>query len=283
MVVQEAERNAFDQRALEWELLNVHSIHLIRLTFAQLQERATLSPSDSRLIILPTRTEVSVVYFRAGYSPVDYPSSSAWSTRLLLERSRAIKCPSVALQLAGAKKVQEVLSRPGQLERFLPGRPDDVSRLQASFTRLFPLDDSDAGLEALRLATANPEGFVLKPQREGGGNNIYRLDIPPFLAELERKDAGKAAGKPREREGYILMDLILPPKGLRNVLVRAGEGRGVETEVISELGVYGIALWDSDHLRINETAGHLLRTKSSDVAEGGVATGYSVIDSPALV
>jgi glutathione synthetase len=283
MVVQEAERNAFDQRALEWELLNVHSIRLIRLTFSELQKQATLSSSDGRLLISPSNTEVSVVYFRAGYTPVDYPTASAWSTRLLLERSKAIKCPSVALQLAGAKKVQEVLSRPGQLERFLPNRPDDVSRLRDSFTRLFPLDDSDAGREALRLATTNPEDFVLKPQREGGGNNVYRLDIPPFLAELEKKDGGKAAGEPREREGYILMDLILPPRDLRNVLVKAGEGRGVEAEVVSELGVYGIALWDSDGLKVNETAGHLLRTKASDVAEGGVATGYSVIDSPALV
>jgi glutathione synthetase len=283
MVVQDQERNAFDQRALEWELLNTHDIRLVRLTFDQLQKHARLSSDHTLLVSSPKDVEVSVVYFRAGYTPADYPSASAWSTRLLLERSRAIKCPSVALQLAGAKKVQEVLSRPGQLERFLPDRPEDVALLRKSFTRLFPLDDSDVGREALRLATESPEDFVLKPQREGGGNNVYRSDIPPFLAELEKKDVGKKPDEPREREGYILMELILPPKELRNVLVKAGEGTGVEAEVISELGVYGVALWESDELKVNETAGHLLRTKASNVAEGGVATGYSVIDSPALV
>jgi hypothetical protein len=35
----------------------------------------------------------------------------------MLERSRAVKCPSIAYQLVGAKKVQQVLAEPGRLER----------------------------------------------------------------------------------------------------------------------------------------------------------------------
>lgn len=50
---------------------------------------------------------------RAGYSPDDYPSELEWQGRGKLERSSAVKCPSVAFQLAGAKKVR---ARPG-----LPG------------------------------------------------------------------------------------------------------------------------------------------------------------------
>ena len=41
-----------------------------------------------------------------------------WNARLMLERSRAIKCPSAALHLAGTKKVQQVLASPGVLERY---------------------------------------------------------------------------------------------------------------------------------------------------------------------
>ena len=40
-----------------------------------------------------------------------------WKTRLMLERSKAIKCPSAAVHLAGTKKVQQVLASPGKLER----------------------------------------------------------------------------------------------------------------------------------------------------------------------
>lgn len=35
----------------------------------------------------------------------------------MLERSKAIKCPSAAVHLAGTKKVQQVLASPGKLER----------------------------------------------------------------------------------------------------------------------------------------------------------------------
>ena len=37
----------------------------------------------------------------------------------MMERSRAIKCPSAALHLAGTKKVQQVLASPGVLERYV--------------------------------------------------------------------------------------------------------------------------------------------------------------------
>ena len=35
----------------------------------------------------------------------------------MFERSRSIQCSSVAMQLAGSKKVQEELGRPGVLEK----------------------------------------------------------------------------------------------------------------------------------------------------------------------
>lgn len=48
---------------------------------------------------------IGAVYLRAGYSPDDYPTDAHWGARGKLERSSAAKCPSVAFQLAGAKKV----------------------------------------------------------------------------------------------------------------------------------------------------------------------------------
>lgn len=48
---------------------------------------------------------VSVVYYRTGYEVEAYPTQNEWSVRLLIERSRAIKCPSIQYHLAGTKKV----------------------------------------------------------------------------------------------------------------------------------------------------------------------------------
>lgn len=58
----------------------------------------------------------------------------------MLEKSRAVKCPDIATQLAGTKKVQQELSRPGVLERFLPNRPEAVAQLRATFAGLYSLE-----------------------------------------------------------------------------------------------------------------------------------------------
>ncbi|KAI5445003.1 hypothetical protein KIW84_013323 [Lathyrus oleraceus] len=39
---------------------------------------------------------VAVIYFKVGYAPADYPSESEWKAMLLMERSSAIKCPSIS-------------------------------------------------------------------------------------------------------------------------------------------------------------------------------------------
>ena len=51
---------------------------------------------------------MALVYFRAGYTPTDYPSEAEWAARVLVECCDAYKCPTVAYQLAGAKKIQQV-------------------------------------------------------------------------------------------------------------------------------------------------------------------------------
>ena len=57
---------------------------------------------------------------------------------------------------------------------------------------------------------------------------------------------------------------------------------------VSELGVYGAVLFSPDqsggaHFHADTSGGHLVRTKSSESNEGGVAVGFSVIDTPLLV
>ena len=90
-----------------------------------------------------------------------------WAARLKLETSLAIKCPTAAYQLAGMKKVQQVLARSSVLERFVT--PEDAWLLRTCFTGLYPLDGSPEAAAAIAKALARPRDFVLKPQREGGG------------------------------------------------------------------------------------------------------------------
>lgn len=58
------------------------------------------------------------------------------------------------------------------------------------FTGLYSLDFNEEGEEAVKMALANPEKYVLKPQREGGGNNVYGTDIPNALKVSKFKHGG---------------------------------------------------------------------------------------------
>jgi len=224
--------------------------------------------------------EISTIYFRAGYTPTDFPTAAQWSTRFLLERSLAIKCPSIPLQLSGGKKVQQVLTKPGVLEGYLCDKKwgervfaqTEVDEIRSSWMGMWGLDENDGIDRARKLASS----LVLKPQREGGGNNVYKDDIPAFLATLP----------PKEREAWIAMELIVPPQGTGNYLIRAGGGKGsaIRTEVVSELGIFGWALFGGAQGEVKEKEiGWLVRTKGKDSNEGGVATGFSVLDSLLLV
>ncbi|TDL16651.1 glutathione synthase [Rickenella mellea] len=312
-VVQAGERNVFDQRWLEYELLEKHSIHIIRQTLSELSISAHLSPTRS-LLISPspqfptnpsTTTEISTVYFRAAYTPTDFPTPQHFSTRALLERSRATKCPSIQLQLAGGKMVQMMLTKEGVLERFLTTGGEtweagrgftfgevEVREVRESWVGMWGLGDSppaDSDIQSgISRAAANHANLVLKPQREGGGNNVYKSSIPPFLDKLPG----------REREAWIAMELIEPPAGVCGWLVRAGGGGGsggggvVKSDIVSELGIFGWSLFGpgrdvnkNGNERVMKTGdgGWLVRTKGRESDEGGVAVGFSVLDSVVLV
>jgi glutathione synthase len=109
---------------------------------------------------------------------------------------------------------------------------------------------------------------------------VYKEDIPAFLDSLP----------PQEREAWIAMRLIEVPKGVKGWLVRAGSldfaatsQRAVQAEVVSELGIFGWALFGEGKVVEEEEVGWLVRTKGKDSNEGGVATGFSVLDSVLLV
>ena len=58
----------------------------------------------------------------------------------MMERSLAVKLPDIGTQLAGTKKVQQVLSKPGVLEKFFPHQPRVVEQIRATFAGLYSLD-----------------------------------------------------------------------------------------------------------------------------------------------
>lgn len=267
-LVEESQRNIFDQRCIESELWK-RSIPTIRKRFDNVSKTGSLD-QDKKLFV--DGHEVAVVYFRNGYMPQNYISEQTWDARLLMERSLAVKCPDISTHLAGTKKVQQVLARPGVLERFFPDQPRVVEQIRATFAGLYTLDMGPEGDKTVAMALAAPDRFVLKPQREGGGNNIYGSEICRVLQGTKGST---------ERTAYILMDKIHPAP-VQNYLLRQDAPLKI-SNCLSELGVFGAYVRHGKDMVMNECVGHLLRTKSSEHADGGVAAGVAVLDNPLLV
>uniref|UniRef100_A0A8C7YH68 Glutathione synthetase n=1 Tax=Oryzias sinensis TaxID=183150 RepID=A0A8C7YH68_9TELE len=267
-LVEEVQRNIFDQRYVESELWR-RNIPTIRKRFDDVCGSGSLD-QDKRLFV--DGKEVAVVYFRNGYMPQNYTSEECWDARLMMERSRAVKCPDISTHLAGTKKVQQVLARPGVLEKFFPDQPEAVKQIRATFAGLYTLDMGPEGDQTVEMALAAPDRYVLKPQREGGGNNIYGAEIRQVLEGL--KDA-------TQRTAYILMDKINPAP-VQNYLLRQG-GPLTLSNCLSELGAFGAYVRHGADMIMNECVGHLLRTKSSEHSDGGVAAGVAVLDNPLLI
>ncbi|XP_047310495.1 glutathione synthetase, chloroplastic [Impatiens glandulifera] len=261
IVVQNEERNMYDQHWLSLVLREKYGVQTIRKTLAEIDAQGKLQP-DGTLVV--GDEAISVIYFRAGYAPTDYPSESEWKARLLMEQSSAIKCPSVSYHLAGTKKVQQELAKPGVLERFLENK-DEIAKLRKCFAGLWSLDDTDVVKDAIE----RPELYVMKPQREGGGNNIYGDDISKTLLKLQEEGTEGSAA-------YILMQRIFPTVS-STLLMR--EGVCHKEKAISELGIYGAYLRNKEKVILNEKSGYLMRTKVSSSNEGGVAAGFAVLDS----
>ncbi|XP_008552792.1 glutathione synthetase [Microplitis demolitor] len=268
-VVEEITYNICDQRVIEHAIHDINpQIKVIRRTFNQLINQAQLRANKELFV---EDYLVAVVYYRTGYESSAYTSQEVWKVRLLMERSRAIKCPSIQYHLAGTKKVQQALAQPDALKRFLS--ENEIILVRQVFAGLYSLDFDENGDRAAEMAILHPEKYVMKPQREGGGNNIYGLDVKTTLESIKNS---------KVRTGYILMEYIDAPRQ-KNYLLGPNNEDICLQELISELGIYGIIIGDQNNIKLNKEVGHVLRTKPFGEDEGGIIAGAGGLDSPYLV
>ncbi|KAE8160025.1 hypothetical protein BDV40DRAFT_314277 [Aspergillus tamarii] len=280
-VVQPNNFNIADERPLEYTLWDRDPpVPAYRVDYPNdFLEYTTLTESRELLFHPPwfgsKCVEISVAYMRAGYEAHEYDMTGK-EARLRIELSLAIKCPSLLAHICTFKKVQCALTTPGAVEHFIS--PEKAALIRSTFVSMYPLDDSEAGARARRLAT-DPElsrDYILKPSLEGGGHNIFGEDIPDFLASIpESKWAA-----------YILMERIRSPSVSNVLLSSSGLDSG---GVISELGIFGTCLWRKGidgrrHCEMlqNTLGGWSFKTKHEDVNEMSVVKGYGCFDTPLL-
>lgn len=292
IIVQPNNFNIADERPIEYALWNWTDddpIPTYRIEWQLVLDQTQLTQTGELLFFpleMGDRTtthpvEISVVYHRAGYEPREYSEEiNGKQIRTRLELSRAIKCPSILGHITTIKKVQQALTVPETLERWLTKEKAD--KIRGTFVDIRSLDDM-ASTNNLEEDEELAESYILKPASlEGGGHNIYGADIPAFLKTL-LPDSDKSA--------YILMQKIRSPLNVYGMLISSSRGV-VADEVVSELGVFGGCLWerkkspsDSTRCRVieNRAVGWSFKTKEVSVDEMSVVKGYGCFDTPFLV
>ncbi|XP_018497304.1 glutathione synthetase, chloroplastic [Galendromus occidentalis] len=256
--------NPFDQRQLELLLVEKFDVPAHRVVYRKNIDFESARIMENGALVVKDQ-EVAVLYMRTWYDPAQLPTERSWAARETVERSRCIKGPNLAWHLVGCKKIQQELARPGSLERYCDDKAQ-ARRIRKVFTGLFALEEP----EILEMVMKSPEQYVIKPQREGGGNNIYGKDITRFLESLPED----------HRKEYIAMEMI-DAFSSKNYLVN-GE-RVHLTDVMNELGVFGCILASAREIYFNEMdCGWILRTKDKHCKEGGIAAGFGHLDSPYL-
>ncbi|KAG8345181.1 Eukaryotic glutathione synthase ATP binding domain [Trypanosoma vivax] len=298
-VTQEFERNTADQYALSSELLETHGILSIFRTLRELHKTMQLCDNaitgQPPLALVDGRHPVAVVYFRSTYAPADFPTEEFWNTRLALERSSAIKCPSVPHHLLTFKKMQQLLC---DVERVLipvafKGNKEKALQLRRHFMSQHSLNPNEVGAakveEIIQKVLERPEQFVLKPQREGGGNLLSGSRMVEALKVTKERDLNTYNKIRRE---YIVMSRICYPVQTGSILARGGVVQ-LEKNMCSEVGIFGTILSGSKgtcnkdsgsgEVLLNAFSGYTVRSKPANVDDGGVIAGVAALDSLLLV
>jgi len=131
-------------------------------------------------------------------------------------------------------------------------------------------------IELFKTLSVNPEKFVVKPQKEGGGNNYYNRDILTLLPENFDSDEINNI-----LQNSIIMERIFPPN-FETYIIK--ENQLKIADCVSEFSIYGVVLSNPENTYlINKPAGFLVRTKEVDCNEGGVASGFAAIDLPSFI
>ncbi|CAK4034919.1 glutathione synthetase [Lecanosticta acicola] len=273
MVVQPRNFNIADERPIEYGLWD-ENVPCFRCEWQAVLESTILT--EERILFFDSphrrRMEVSVIYYRAGYEAEEYDELGK-QTRLRLELSKAIKCPDVLTHLTTFKTVQQALCSQDAVRRFLPA--EQAVQIARTFMEMHVLDNTAEG-ERVRQWIVDPEhaqNYVLKPNLEGGGHNVFGEDIPDFLSTIPKGEWNR----------YTVMRMIRQPDSEGLLMMPADLYQG---PVVSELGILGTCIWkrkgDEVEVLRNAAAGFTFKTKPSEVQEMSVVKGYGCFDCPLL-
>ncbi|KAL1523805.1 hypothetical protein AB1Y20_018727 [Prymnesium parvum] len=269
-------RTAVDVRGVGRELQEEHGVDVRYVSPRELADASVDSTGELWLPSAAGGRRVSVVYSRYDWSHPSGAYSAAmsehsaelqqeWATVERIERSRAVMSSSLGCRLAHRRAVQHALSRPQQLERFLPA--DEAAAIRAVLPEQWCLAHEGERRVAARLVEEDADGFVaknvLRPRtgsgatqdRDASGGRIIR-DAAELRALLSDE---------RRAVRYMLYRKIRPRTHHAEVVVHASEVHELQGSAVSEVASFGAFVADeTGRVIMNELAGFGARTRPSE-------------------
>uniref|UniRef100_A0A183BLB4 Glutathione synthetase n=1 Tax=Globodera pallida TaxID=36090 RepID=A0A183BLB4_GLOPA len=298
------ERYAFffyERSNLYFELKNKFEgqTEIVALNLNQCAKLLKLDPHDFTL-----RYDDKIVAVVFNQETMISADTKKMEARRTIERSTAIKAPSLAAALAHTKKVQQVLAKPGMVERFFPN-PEEAPLIDAirnTYVNFWTVEeDNNEYTQIIQAVKKNPHNFVLK-KTEYALNN-QNLNPIYFGEEIVKSIANFTPPEP-----YILMEK-LQSTIVKNHIVKTmfDTKQNVPTifdivvktifdkkknvppsileDVTPELGIFGTLLGNivDGQVLHNAQMGSKIKTKLASENEGGLDRGQSAYDSAYLV
>jgi glutathione synthase len=261
------EKNALDQFAPA-TILAQKGIPLFRYSFDEMEKLLEVDEATGVATILGK--EVALFYFRDGYMPHHY-NTQRWPVREKIELSSAVKCPDVAQVLVNMKYFQYIINKEETWTRF-GFTPEQFQACRKHYSDIYTFWDFDSDKQKMKdfiEANGGVKNWVMKPQREGGANNVFGDDISKLM-ESSSND---------ELHAYILMKLI---DASTRTGIQCTWAHMQARAVIDEMGMFYSVFQEGDKVLQEVEGGTLVRSKVSGTNEGGVAFGFSVINSVKL-
>ncbi|KAI3410498.1 hypothetical protein GPALN_004599 [Globodera pallida] len=256
------------------ESISTERIKCRFITITEGLNRLKRDPNNFSLI-LDDKFVVAVVFDRLGGAV----TKEEMDLNFVIDHSTAIKTPPYIFALSHTKRMQQVFTKPGMVEKFFnnPEEEHMAEAIRKVQTKGWAIGkDEDLTEDIIKKATENPHRYVLK--NNGCSSNAADM----FFNEDILKKLKTMA--PADRDFYYLTEK-LRPMVIKNHFVRPNMAPTLNLDATPELGIFGCLLGNMETGKVSyfSRTGHMMKSKLANVDEGGVWKGFSVYDSPYLV
>lgn len=168
----------------------------------------------------------------------------------MLAGSNVTCVPSLNMEILNTKFAQSYITRPDIMRKYL--LESEAQELEKTLVEIYSLEDKSQHEinDIVCKVEKSPNSWVLKPNMEGGGNNLYKQKVLPKLQQFQKYGA----------QNFILMKLIEHIPVYNNETLFMGK-KLIRIRCNYELSRFGLISEIGGHVVQNLAEGYLIRTR----------------------